>query len=397
MTATRLFKNAGLYSGTHNRWDPTTHQIVTTDSEGATLVHNTLSQQDAVALRDGLLKAFPLATTVPASSTPAQPAPIRPAPAPAPTAAPATPTAPTSRTLLGINAAPDWPAAIRAGIAAVAPKIARLDSSRMSLGSAETAQAIQMVRAAGAEPLLLWSDWQPSTTPQTIRQWVDKFSIKQVEIGNEDFYNYAGKSTTASIAASTAHAYAVQVKAIHTALQGSGCKLLAQFDFPHWNGVEVTAIHAAVPDFVNYVDGITIHPYVNDVARIATMLQRWNAIGGSTTVPVWATEWGLASDDGRALTPKEWKTLPDGTRVGTVYGYPNDLTYAQAAALVKPAFDRMRAACNLATFVVYQDRDQSAHGASIDPEHYFGVNMLTNGSPGPAKQPYADAVKALGA
>jgi hypothetical protein len=113
--------------------------------------------------------------------------------------------------------------------------------------------------------VLLWEDWTPSTTPATIRQWVDKFQLRYVEPGNEDFYNYGNKSTTSAIAISKATAYAKQIKAIHAALAGTGCQVLAQFDFPHWAGVEVKAIQAAVPDFPAYVDGITIHPYIDDV------------------------------------------------------------------------------------------------------------------------------------
>lgn len=340
------------------------------------VTRSTLSTAEQLALRDRLVAKHPL------------PVPRPPEPTPVPQ-----PTPPSSKTLLGLVAAPDWPAALAAGIGAIEPKLVRLTNTRMSLTSAMTAQSIAMVRAAGAEPILLWEDWTPSSTPATIRQWVDKFRLRYVEPGNEDFYNYGTKSTTSSIATAKATAYAKQIKAIHTALAGTGCQVLAQFDFPHWNGVEVTAIRAAVPDFPGYCDGITIHPYIDGPKRITTMLARWRTLGGRADMPTFATEWGIATDNGRPLTPKEKAT---GTGTGTVYGFPNDLTYEQAAGFVRPTFDRLASACNLVALCAYQDRDQREHGASLDPEHYFGLCTLVAGKPGPPKPFYADAVKALG-
>ncbi|HZV74612.1 MAG TPA: hypothetical protein VFF79_12915 [Conexibacter sp.] len=375
MPGTRLLKNAGLYQGTHNRYDAVTLQIVTTTSTGEQLVHNSLTDTDAAAIRDGLLKTHPLPQPTP---TPTPPAPQPPAPVT------------SSKPSLGLVAAPDWLAALNAGIAAIRPRLVRLDSARMSLTSSLTSPTIAAVKAARADPVLLWSDWTPASTPSMIRACADKFRLRYVEVGNEDFYDYAGKSTSSSQARSTATAYALQIKAIHSALAGTGCQVLAQADWPSWGGVEVDAIKAAVPNFPDYVDGITIHPYVDDVARIQTMLLRWVALGGRRDKPVWATEWGIATDDGRSLTPKEPKA-------GTIYGRPNNLTYEQAAVLVRPTYERIKAACNLAAFFAYQDRDQRASGASVDPEHYFGVNQLTAGKPGPPKPFYADAIKALGA
>lgn len=348
------------------------------------VTRSTLSTAEQIALRDRLVAKHPLPASDPAPApTPA------PTPAPAPEPAPTPATAP-SKPLLGLVAAPDWLVALNAGISAIRPKLVRLSSDRMSLSSSVTAQTIATCRAAGAEPVLLWMDWAPSATAATLRQWVDKFQLRYVEPGNEDFYNYGNKSTTSSIASTKATAYAKQIKAIHAALAGTGCQVLAQFDFPHWNGIEFKAIQAAVPDFPAYVDGVTIHPYIDDVNRIKTMLARWASLGGSIDVPVWVSEWGIATDDGRALTPKEPTT-------GTIYGRPNNLTYEQAAGLVRPTFDRIAAACNLKAFFGYQDRDQREHGVSLDPEHYFGFCTLVAGNPGPPKEPYTREFKALGA
>lgn len=218
---------------------------------------------------------------------------------------------------------------------------------------------MSLIRGAGAEPLLLYMDWRDPAA--TVRAAVDKYKIKYLELGNEVFYTSSGM--TAGAVVSTAKAYALQVKAIHQALQGSGCKLIVCGDFPHFGGQEIPAIKQAVPDIASYVDGVAMHPYTNAVGRLRTMYSQLATLSIPSSVPVWVTETGSSTADGLMLDSN--------------YDEARDLTFAQAGARVRPMFDRIAAEIhNLAAFLWYEDIDQDylskvtdarAKAASTDP------------------------------
>lgn len=281
------------------------------------------------------------------------------------------------RPLLGIDGRPDWPERLAPCLNQLAPavRIVRIASDRLSFGSTKTDQTFAAIRAVGAEPLLLFMNWRD--TPANVRRWVDRYSIKYLELGNEVFYTSSGMTSTA--VRSSARLYASQAKAIKLALPAT-CKLLIEADFPHFGGAEVAEIKATVPDIARYADGVKIHPYSSAAARIATMYSQLATLGFPPDVPVWVTEYGISTANGRRL---------DGN-----YDQPLALTYAEAAARVRPAYDAIRSLVrNLAVFVWYQDIDQGEPtSTSTGREAWFGV-FRRDATP---KGEFTAAVKALG-
>ena len=77
-------------------------------------------------------------------------------------------------------------------------------------------------------------------------------------------------------------------------------------------------------------------------------------------IPYWMTEWGIATDNGNALTDN--------------YGFPTDLSYDQAGALLRSNLGAMASRPDLLRQVLlYQLLDQRPHGATSDREGYFGL------------------------
>lgn len=109
-------------------------------------------------------------------------------------------------------------------------------------------------------------------------------------------------------------------------------------------------------------------------------LLAWTAEKGApSTLPMWVTEWGLASDNGRCLSDN--------------YGWDKCMTYATAAGAVTSTVADMRAkyGSRLRSVFLYQGRDQVASGTSTNREHYFGAlrgDMTDKGT-------YSGAVRAL--
>jgi hypothetical protein len=85
------------------------------------------------------------------------------------------------------------------------------------------------------------------------------------------------------------------------------------------------------------------------------------AAHGDRTIPIDVTEWGLATDNGRALNSN--------------FGFPVNLTYAEAATLMRQWATRFKTICagRLRSFMIYQVRDQQRSGASTNREFYFGA------------------------
>jgi hypothetical protein len=381
MSATRLLKNAALYQGTHNRYDATTSQIVTTTATGEQLVHNTLSTQDAIGIRDGLLEAHPLSQPAPAPAPPAPPAPQPPAPVPP---VPPAPTAAPSEFQLGVVLASNWPGLAAKAKAAFGPTLGRISDEA---ADSAVQQMVSEARQAGMTPHACFTGWQAS--PATFVAFVKRYQplgVRRFEIGNETSY------VTASQVPSTAAAYAKQVEAFGDALKTAGVtgvELLVQADDALRNAGWVANMFKAVPDLGSYAAGWVVHPYtagreVERLNRAVTDLQAQ----GVTDPAIYATEYGIASTvDGVALVPDN-------------YGHPTNLTWRDCGPLLAQTIDAMRAGCpNLRALFVYHATDgNTGHNQR---ESNFGVMTWPSLTvkadiAGPLKA-YADAVKALGA
>src|SRR5215218_1723631 len=177
-----------------------------------------------------------------------------------------------------------------------------------------------------------------------------------------------------------AQTYALRFKDAQVAIKAANPNvgLLAQGD----NAVNQTAwvvnMFRAVPDLGTRAAGWTIHPYgPNWKTRIDSTIASTKA-AGSPDLPIWVTEWGLTSDNGRCLSDN--------------YGYGKCLTYAQAATTLHTALTGMRSTygSRLGAFYLYQAHDQAASGTQTGREYYFGALQ----SRGQAKGAFTTEIKA---
>jgi hypothetical protein len=130
--------------------------------------------------------------------------------------------------------------------------------------------------------------------------------------------------------------------------------------------------------------GWTIHPYPGGVDAAATdgwgipMMQRLVSgleSHGDFTTPIYATEWGVPTDNGR--------TLSDGKHY----------TFAEAALMTTQHVGALRTASRgrLAQLLVYCGHDLAATGTTTNREEFFGTLTLSGGPKGA----YTTAVAAL--
>jgi hypothetical protein len=212
-----------------------------------------------------------------------------------------------------------------------------------------------------------------------------RLAIRNIEFGNETSYPYQfdedGAWWLSDSYAQRAQTYAQRVRDAAVALRGTGVQLLVQADGggssdPTW----VQAMFAAVPNLDDYVHAWTVHPYgPNGNAQIDAMLAALAAVGASSSTPFSISEWGLATDNGRELSDN--------------YGYPKNMTYAEAAKTLRGALTTwtQHYGQRFAQFILYQDTDQRASGLRSDREAYFGVLRRYGGD----KQAYTVQARAL--
>jgi hypothetical protein len=211
--------------------------------------------------------------------------------------------------------------------------------------------------------------------------------VTDVELGNETSYGYQYKDTfAASSYKERARLYAVRVKETAEVLNPHGIGVLAQAeDGGSGSSTWVKEMFASVPTLSRYVAGWTIHPYSNqrspaepDTSGVPKMERMVTNLAeqGDTTTPIDVTEWGESSDEGQ--------TLDNGTH----------LTYAEAAQIAETTIPKLITAAKrhpIASFLVYQVRDEKAHKTTTDHEYFFGALTNTGG----AKGAYTTAMQKL--
>lgn len=267
------------------------------------------------------------------------------------------------------------------------PKVARvefgLSERELAAHIAGTANALAKTGTV-LQPLLGFSGRTPSVgEAQALGAVARQVGpvVKRYEFGNETSfgYQYGDGSSSASYHA-RARAYAVLVKEASVAVAPYGAGVMAQAeDGGSGTQVWVDEMFSAVPNLTGYVSGWVIHPYgTSGPAKLERMIA---SLGrhGDTSKPIDVTEWGIATDNGRTLSDN--------------YGWPRNLTYAQAASLLPEAVGKLKTAAKgrLRSFEVYQTRDQALTGASTNRESYFGALLRTGGSKGA----YTTAVQRL--
>ena len=275
--------------------------------------------------------------------------------------------------------------------------------------TSQMAPIIEAYARAGIRPLLLASfhGTLPTTSEaQNLASWAAAFgpggtfwhgksfpagtTVTDIEFGNETSYAYQYSDTSkasnwyalASYAL-RAHTYALRFKDAQTAIQAvnPNVGLLAQADDgDSGSSAWVENMFAAVPDLAQRVAGWTVHPYgPRWQVKIDKLVSSTAAQGAPNTIPIYVTEWGLATDNGRCLSDN--------------YGWNQCMTYGEAASTLSSTVSAIRAryGSRLAAFYLYQAHDQEASGASSERESYFGA-LQSNQAP---KGAYTTTVQSL--
>jgi hypothetical protein len=270
------------------------------------------------------------------------------------------------------------------GVASLGAKLVRLDVPFQHVSESAVAQEAAQYVAKGITPLMLYDfhgTMPTATQVQGIAALARIPGVKAVEFGNETSYGYQyGDGASSSSYKERARTYAHRFVEAAKALMPYHVELLAQAsDGGSGSPVWVNEMFAAEPDLLSYVSGWTIHPYGPSGAAEMSRMIADLAQHGDTTLPIDITEWGIASDNGHALSEN--------------YGFPVNLTYVKAGNLLSEWAAKYRAQCDgrLRDFVVYQVRDQQKPGASKSREAYFGALEHED----QRKAGYTEAVEAL--
>jgi len=218
--------------------------------------------------------------------------------------------------------------------------------------------------------------------------WVGKPNptpVSEIEFGNETSFTYQyGDAPGSNSYRSRAETYALRFKDAQAAIAAANPNvgLLAQADDGGTGSSEwVDRMFAAVPDLASRVAGWTVHPY-GPAGRAADRLTRTvastTAHGAPTALPLWITENGFATDNGRCLSDN--------------YGWDRCMSYDQAGANLTSLVQTLRGRFpQIRAFLLYQARDQRDPGATGEREHYFGALTRTDGDKGG----YTGAVRQL--
>ena len=195
-------------------------------------------------------------------------------------------------------------------------------------------------------------------------------AVQQIEFGNETSYGYQyGDSWSAASYASRAEEYATRFAQARFAIAKTGrdVGLLAQADDGGSGSTTwVDHMFRAVPSLGRMVDGWTVHPYgprSRWEPKLDRLIASTAAHGAPRSIPIDVTEYGISSADGAPLTDN--------------YGWPTNLTYAQAAAALDATIAEMRAhpriGPRLRDFMIYAAHDLRPHGTTTEREQNFGV------------------------
>jgi len=205
-------------------------------------------------------------------------------------------------------------------------------------------------------------------------------TVTRIEFGHETSYSYQWSDNSLTTYAARAQTYALRFKDAQVATKAANPNvgLLAQGDNAVNGTAWVTNMFRAVPDLGARAAGWTIHPYgPNWRTRIDATISSTRA-AGAPNLPIWVTEWGLTTDNGRCLSDN--------------YGWSKCLTYAQAATTLHSVLSGMLSTygSRLGAFFLYQAHDQAATGTQTGREYYFGALQ----SRGQAKGAYTTEAKA---
>ena len=262
-------------------------------------------------------------------------------------------------------------------------------SARMEFGigtsAASMAPTIDAYAKAGIRPLLLAGFGGSTPTAaqsQNLASWAAAYgpggtfwagksypantAVTDIEFGNETSYSYQFSDNSSSTYAARAQTYALRVKDAAVAITAANPKvgLLVQGDNAQQQTAWVQNMFKAVPNLGSLAAGWTIHPYgPNWAARIDSTVTSTKA-AGSPDLPIWVTEYGLSTDNGRTLSDN--------------YGWDTSMTYSEAATTLHSVLTGMqtRYGTRLGGFYLYEAHDLYASGTQSGREAYFGALKL---------------------
>jgi hypothetical protein len=208
------------------------------------------------------------------------------------------------------------------------------------------------------------------------------------ELGNELFYKYNPKPGPG---ATFSAAYARGVKKAYQAVKAanSNVKILACADTDNGGQSQYNTMvdgwYSGVSDYHNYVDGFVFHIYGpmsgNSIQRVGMTLSRLASHGAPSTIGVYFTEDGIATNNGGTMSPDN-------------YGYTNPATYAQAGSIIRQKVIDIQAntswqgqtawGTRAKLWTHYQARDQTV--GDNEREHHFGVTTTSGGNKGDLTQ-----------
>ena len=195
-------------------------------------------------------------------------------------------------------------------------------------------------------------------------------AVRQIEFGNETSYSHQyGDTWSDQSYKDRAKLYATRFAQAHAAIAGTGRQvgLLAQGeDGGTGSSAWVDSMFDAVPNLGRIVDGWTVHPYGprgNWKGKLDRLIAQTAANGAPGTVPIDITEYGISTNNGTALNDN--------------YGWPVNLTFAQAGASLRSAVAEMRAdpsiGPRLRLFLLYGAYDLNASLGPNERERFFGA------------------------
>lgn len=215
-----------------------------------------------------------------------------------------------------------------------------------------------------------------------------RFAIEDIEFGSETSYGYqfGGCAAGCPQYIQRAREYALAFRDAQEAISGSAGNarvgLLAQADYGGDGNEWVNGMFEAVPDLAKRVAGWTVHTYgprSRWQRSIDALIHQTAARRAPSSIPIYITELGIASDNGPCLSEN--------------FGWSNCMTYAEAGNALSSTVSSIRARYGrrIRAIFVYQLADHVPPGQGNEDEDYFGV-LQWNGSP---KGAYTQTVKSL--
>ena len=316
---------------------------------------------------------------------------------PAPPAA-QTPGAPGFTVGMVSGPAPAWEANL---MPSLHPRMVRFEQS-IDTPASKLAENVGGMAARGTEVIIMASFYGriPSTSEaQNLASWAKAYgpggtywkdhpggqnAVRYIEFGNETNQSYqfnCGPGCSGYKA--RAQQYALRARDAAQAMNAANpnTKLLAIGEDGNCQCSDwVDGMFSAVPDLNKWIGGWTLHPYgpKQRYGPLFSQIMKDTAKHGDTTLPFFATEYGISTDNGRCVSKN--------------YEWPLCLTYAQAGAnLVASVGDMHASYPRLRAIMIYNQRDGAKSGSTTSYEGYFGA-MQNSGAP---KGAYTTAVQSL--